>query len=165
MAKQKQDDQSELTYSSYVRTWDVTQKTCRRRWMIGRSGKRWPGISVLAAQHDDDDEMYVKTVLFQTFQLSIRTQFSSICPIDRTLSGSTNRGHSGPVSDGNKCVLHIPQSTSITEASPSDRLVSYPGHAFGEALPFCRDAVRVFCSPSRALAVWIQSFRSPRLVA
>ena len=30
MAKQKQDDQPELTYSSYVRTQDVTQKTCRR---------------------------------------------------------------------------------------------------------------------------------------
>ena len=30
MAKKKQDDQPELTYSSYVRTQDVTQKTCRR---------------------------------------------------------------------------------------------------------------------------------------
>ena len=56
MAKQKQDDQPELTYSSYVRTQDVTQKTCRRRWMIGRSGERWSRISVLAAQHDDDDD-------------------------------------------------------------------------------------------------------------
>ena len=56
MAKQKQDDQPELTYSSYVRTQDVTQKTCRRRWMIGRSGERWSRISVLAARHDDDDE-------------------------------------------------------------------------------------------------------------
>ena len=55
MAKQKQDGQLELTYSSYVRTQDVTQKTCRRRWMIGRSGERWSRISVLAARHDDDD--------------------------------------------------------------------------------------------------------------
>ena len=46
MAKQKQDDQLELTYSSYVKTQDVTLKTCRRRWMIGRSGERWSGISV-----------------------------------------------------------------------------------------------------------------------
>ena len=30
MAKQKQDDQPELTYSSYVRTQDVTLKTCQR---------------------------------------------------------------------------------------------------------------------------------------
>ena len=57
MAKQKQDDQPELTYSSYVRTQDVIQKTCRRRWMIGRSGERWSGISVLAARHDDDDDI------------------------------------------------------------------------------------------------------------
>ena len=58
MAKQKQDDQLELTYSSYVRTQDVTLKTCQRRWMIGRSGKRGSGISVLAARHDDDDYFY-----------------------------------------------------------------------------------------------------------
>ena len=44
------------TYSSYVRTRDVTQKTCRRQWMIGRSGERGSGISVLAARHDDDDD-------------------------------------------------------------------------------------------------------------
>ena len=55
MAKQKQDDQLELTYSSYVRTRDVTLKTCQRRWMIGRSGERGSGISVSAARHDDDD--------------------------------------------------------------------------------------------------------------
>ena len=31
MDVQKQDDQHELTYSNYVRTQDVTLKTCRRR--------------------------------------------------------------------------------------------------------------------------------------
>ena len=44
MAKQKQDDQLEHTYSSYVMIRDVTLKTCtdksinicQRRWMIGR---------------------------------------------------------------------------------------------------------------------------------
>ena len=56
MAKQKQDDQLELTYSSYVKTQDVTRKTCRRRWTIGRSGERVSGISVLAARYDDDDD-------------------------------------------------------------------------------------------------------------
>ena len=55
MAKQKQDDQLKLTYSSYVRTQDVTLKTCQRLWTIGRSGERGSGISVLAAWHDDDD--------------------------------------------------------------------------------------------------------------
>ena len=56
MAEQKQDDQLELTYSSYVRIRDVAQKTCQRRWMIGRSGERGSGISVLAAWHDEDDD-------------------------------------------------------------------------------------------------------------
>ena len=56
MAKQKQDGQLELTYSSYVRTQDVTLKTCQRRWIIGRRGERGSGISVLAARLDDDDD-------------------------------------------------------------------------------------------------------------
>ena len=56
MAKQKQDDQPELTYSSYVRTQDVTQKTCRRWWTIEKSGERWSRISVLAARLDDNDD-------------------------------------------------------------------------------------------------------------
>ena len=54
MAEQKQEDQREHTYSSYVRIQDVTLKTCRRQWTIGRSGERGSGISVLAARHDDD---------------------------------------------------------------------------------------------------------------
>ena len=55
MDVQKQDDQHEFTYSIYVRTQDVILKTCRRRWMIGRSCERGSGISMLAARHDDDD--------------------------------------------------------------------------------------------------------------
>ena len=54
MAEQKQDDQLELTYRSYVRIRDVALKSCQRRWTIGRSGERGSGISVLAARHDDD---------------------------------------------------------------------------------------------------------------
>ena len=54
MAGQKQDDQLEHTYSSYVRIRDVALKTCQRRWTIGRSGERGSGISMPAAQHDDD---------------------------------------------------------------------------------------------------------------
>ena len=55
MVNQKQDDQLEHTYSSYVMIRDVTRKTYRRRWMIRRRGERGSGISVLAARHDDED--------------------------------------------------------------------------------------------------------------
>ena len=55
MVKQKQDDQLEHTYSSYVRIRDVAPKTCQRRLTIGRSGERGSGISMLAARHDDDE--------------------------------------------------------------------------------------------------------------
>ena len=73
--------------------------------------------------------MQFKTVLFQDIQFSISMQFSSIWSIDRTLSDATTPGKSGPGSDGNEGVLHIPHSSSITESSPSDCLVSYLGHS------------------------------------
>ena len=55
MAVQKQDDQHEYTFSNYVRIRDVVQKTCLRRWTIGKIGERGSGISVLPARHDDDE--------------------------------------------------------------------------------------------------------------
>ena len=90
-----------------------------------------------------------KIVLYRAIQFSISTQFSSISPIDRTLTGATTPGQSGLGSDGNEEVLCIPQSSSITGASPSDCLVSYLGHSLREVLPLCRDTVSVFCSPSQ----------------
>ena len=57
-----------------------------------------------------------KTVLFQTIQFSISTQFSSIQPIDRTLSGATTTpGQSGPGSGGNKGVPRIPHARALLE--------------------------------------------------
>ena len=56
----------------------------------------------------------VKTDPFQVIQFSISILFSSIWPIDRTLSGATATRPSGPGSDGNKSVLLIPQSSCIT---------------------------------------------------
>ena len=57
IAKHKQDDQLEHTYSSYVKIRDVALKTCQKRWMIGISGERGSGISGLAARHYDDDDL------------------------------------------------------------------------------------------------------------
>ena len=54
---------------------------------------------------------------------------SSIWSIHRTLSGDTTPSQSGPGSDSNEGVCHIPQTSSITGASPSDCLVSYSGHS------------------------------------
>ena len=55
---------------------------------------------------------------------------SSIWPRDRTLLSATTLGESGPGSNGNEGVLRIPSRSIITGASPSDGLVSYPGHSF-----------------------------------
>ena len=63
MAKQKQDDQLEHTYSSSVRIRNVVLKTSLRRCMIGRSGERGSGISVLAVRHHDDDDILLLLLL------------------------------------------------------------------------------------------------------
>ena len=76
-------------------------------------------------------QLNIKTVLFQTIQFSISMLFSSIWPIDRTLSGATTLGQSGSGTDGIEEVPHIPQSSSITGTSPSDCLVSYLGDSLG----------------------------------
>ena len=70
--------------------------------------------------------------------------------MDRALSGATTPGQSGPGSDGNERILHIPQSSCITGTSPSDCLVSYPGHSLGESYP----SVEVQSMYSTAPANW-----------
>ena len=64
MAEQKQDDQHEHTFSSYVRLRDVALKTCQRHGMIGRNGERGSGISVLVARHDDDPDIYIYIYIY-----------------------------------------------------------------------------------------------------
>ena len=85
-----------------------------------------------------------KTVLFQTIQFSIRIQFSSV----RTLSGATTTSQTELGSDGHKELLHIPQSFSITGALPSDWLVSYRGHSFGESYHYAETRLVYFSAPA-----------------
>ena len=72
MAAQKQDDQHERTFSSYVRIQVVVLKTCLGRWT--RSGERGSVISVLPAQYDDDDDDIC--IRYSRFSLSILFQKS-----------------------------------------------------------------------------------------
>ena len=74
-------------------------------------------------------------VLFQKIQLSMSTQFSSIWSIDMPLSDTTTSGLSRPENDSNKGILRIPQSSSISEASPPDCFVSYPGNSLRYSYP------------------------------
>ena len=84
-------------------------------------------------------------LLFQTIQFSINKQFSSTGPIDRTLSDASITGPTEHENNDNKEQLRVPQSSSISGASSSDCLVSYPGHSFERSW----DAVGVFGSSSR----------------
>ena len=87
-----------------------------------------------------------RTVLFQTIQFSMNTQFSSILPIDRTLSGATTPEQSEPQSDGNEGVLlhsaNLQQYWNLTI-----RLFSVINKTLvGGILPNDRGAVGVFYS-------------------
>ena len=63
MDEQRQDDQLESTYSSFVPIRDVALRTCWKQRTIGRGSERGSGISVLIAWHDDDDS----SLLFLSF--------------------------------------------------------------------------------------------------
>ena len=64
MAAQKQDDQLERTFSSYVRIQDVVLKTYLGRWTIGRSGERGSGISVLPARFEMMIDIYIYIYIY-----------------------------------------------------------------------------------------------------
>ena len=49
MDEQRQDDQLEPTYSSFVSIRDVALKTCWKKWTIEKGGEGGSGISVLMA--------------------------------------------------------------------------------------------------------------------
>ena len=112
-----------------------------------------------------------KQLFFQTIQFSISKQFSYIRTIEKTISGATTTGKSGPGSDCSEGVLHIHQNSGITGASPSDFHIN--DSRWGSLTPLerrirfilqsrltgpilivgvlllCRDLVSEFYSPSR----------------
>ena len=89
-------------------------------------------------------QLHVKIVLFQAIQFRVSTEFSSIWPINKTLSGASTPEQSKPRSNGSEGVLRVPQSSGIAGNSPSDCLVSYIRTLVEGVLPLCRDAVSIF---------------------
>ena len=88
----------------------------------------WVSFGFIAYQPFIYKLLNVKTVLFLIIQFS--ALFSSIWPIDRTLSGATTLG-----SDGNKGVFRILPNSSTAGPSPSDSFVCYSGRSLGESHP------------------------------
>ena len=60
--EQRLDDQLEPIYGSSVPIEDLAWKTFREQWMIEMGGDWVLGRSVLAAQHDDDDDEHLHMV-------------------------------------------------------------------------------------------------------
>ena len=119
MVVQKQDDQLELTYSNYVRTQDVTLKTCRRRWMIGRSGERGSGISVLAIRHDDDD-IYILTRTCVCMFVCVWESFKHPCIYIYIYSSSSSSCHAASTNFPDSLsplVSIIPRSRQVFQAT------------------------------------------------
>ena len=128
--------------------------------------------------------LYIQSVLFQTFQLSISTQFkcqkqfyfkqfnmSIVFCLHTVLfqaiyfSISTLFSSFKPIDRIRLGATTPGQSDGnkgvlcISRDLPSDCLVSYIRTLFGEVLPLCWDAVSVFCCPSRLGQIdwWIYS--------
>ena len=75
-------------------------------------------------------------------------QFSSIWLIERTLLGAPTLGQSGSESDGSEGVLHIPQSSNIT-----DFLVSYQDTHWG-GYPYAEKPSVYFTAPANQVIKW-----------
>ena len=73
------------------------------------------------------------SVLHKSF---VCTEFKFQTNIEKALAHATSPGQSRSGGVGNEGVLRISQSSSITGASPSDCLMSYPGHLFGMSYPY-----------------------------
>ena len=67
---------------------------------------------------------------------------SSIWPIDMTLSGVITPGQSRFGSNGNEGALCVPQSSSITEASPLDYLVLHLGQSLWGSYPSAEETIK-----------------------
>ena len=80
-------------------------------------------------------------------------------PIDKTLSGATTLGQSGPGSDANEEVLCIPQYSRITKVSPLDQFMSYLGHSMGKSHP----SAEIQWVYSAALAVWVREEKEKKV--
>ena len=144
MAVQKQDDQHEHTFSNYVRMRDVVQKTCLRRWTIGKNGERGSGISVLPARHDDDDDddshiiqiIWTQQNGFKYLIIVIFCKWLN-CSIWRpphgTLTGTTTPALYEPGINDDEGILHI-----------SQRFWSGASSIRWERLLLTREMIRVF---------------------
>ena len=75
-----------------------------------------------------------------------------------SLSDATMLDQRGPGSNGNEEVLHIPKSPNIAGTSPSDCLVSYPGHSLGESYPSAEEQSVYSTAPADWAIVFRESY-------
>ena len=98
------------------------------------------GISTIVGYLMPNLFLYIHTVLFQTIQFNTNTLFRSIWPMDRTPSGATNLGQSGPKSNGNEGARLEPHHQNV--------LCNIKDTCWVGVLLLCIESVGVFCSPS-----------------
>ena len=62
MDEQRQDDQPEIIYNNSVLIQDIALKTSLGRWTTETDGERGSERSVLAAQHDEDEDDHLLSI-------------------------------------------------------------------------------------------------------
>ena len=77
-----------------------------------------------------------------------------VWPIDRTPLDAITPGQSRTGSDVNEGALRIPQTSRITGTSPSDCLVSYPGHLLVGGLTPRQRCSRYILQPQPTGLIW-----------
>ena len=85
---------------------------------------------------------------------------SSILTINRSLLGATTPGQRGIRSGGNKGVLRITHSSSITGISPD----YFKSSLFGGDLLLCIGAVGVFNIPNRLGCIFLEQKKKKKTV-
>ena len=96
----------------------------------------------------------IKVVLFQAIQFNMRTQFSSIWPIDRIFSGTTTPGQSRPGSDGNEGVLAFPKVPALLEPQNQIFFMSYSGYSWRGDLTLLQRNNRCILQPQPTGPSW-----------
>ena len=93
-------------------------------------------------------QFYFKRFNFACHSIALSLDVKQFYLSHRTLLGTTIPDESVPGSDGKEEVLHIPQSSTITGASSSDCLMSYPGHLSLRSYPSAEMQSVYFTAPA-----------------
>ena len=88
MDAQSREVHPEPTCSTYVSILDVALRICQKKWTIEKGGERGSEISVLIAQHDDNDVyIYIYIYIYISANSFARVEYDKSYIFMRLLTG------------------------------------------------------------------------------